>query len=203
MQLAFWSEHAHCPLMSKFSSTSMPKSFSSGCSQPIYLPVCNDIGDCPDSTVGPCTRPCWISWDSYVPTSLNCQGPPGRQLFPQEYHLHLSALCHLQICWLSPITYVTEEIWNSIVVPSMDPWGGTTHFWFQVGHWAIDYNSLGTAIQLIPYSSHSPSLKLLSLKFSSWDAARHHIKEFAEMQVHYICSSSFFHWCGHFVGEGS
>lgn len=76
-----------------------------GCSQPINPLVCNDTGDCPDSTAGSCTWPCRSS----IPQG--CQGPPGWQPFPQEHQSqeYLSALCHLQTCWLSPTTYVTDE----------------------------------------------------------------------------------------------
>lgn len=83
--------------------------------------------------------------------------------------------------------------------------------WILEGHhsllistWTLssDYNSMGTAIQLIPYSFKSPSLKPFSLQFSSWDAVRDHIKKLAEMKVDDICNSSFFYWCNHFVVEG-
>ena len=64
MQLAFWSESAHCWLMSIFSSTTTPSSSLQGCSQWVVLPFCTHAWDCRDPNSAPCTWPYWTSLGS-------------------------------------------------------------------------------------------------------------------------------------------
>lgn len=122
MQLAFCSEGDHCQLVSKFSPPVCPSLTPQGCSPYIHPPVCNDIGDCCDSTARPCTRPSWISWDSYVPTPQGCQGPPGWQPSLKNPN------CTFQLCVICkladsvPLAALQMKILNSID-PSMDSWG--------------------------------------------------------------------------------
>ena len=99
IQLAFWAAGAHCWLMSSFSPTSTPKSFSAGLvSLFIPQPVLK-FGGCPDPRAGPCNWLCWTSWGSHRPISRACLGPSGWCPVHLMCQPHLSAWCHLQTCW--------------------------------------------------------------------------------------------------------
>lgn len=61
--LAFWTSSSHRQVVSRSSSSYIPKS-SQDCSQFLLCPACIFAWDCPDSHVIPCICPCWTSWGS-------------------------------------------------------------------------------------------------------------------------------------------
>lgn len=109
--------------MSNLSSTSIPKSFSSGVLSVPDPPACTDTGGCPDPDAGSWTWPWWTSWGSHGPTSQARPGPSGWHPDTRACQLHHSACCHLQTCWHSiPLPRSLMEILNS-TAPNSDPWG--------------------------------------------------------------------------------
>lgn len=57
-QLDFWAASARCQLMSNFSSTSIPRSFSLGLFSIHSSAACAGTGGCPEPDAAPCT---WLS----------------------------------------------------------------------------------------------------------------------------------------------
>ncbi|KAK4806258.1 hypothetical protein QYF61_013402 [Mycteria americana] len=80
----------------------------------------------------------------------------------------LGVFCKLAEGALNPTVYVVDEDikqdWSQY-----GPLRDTTRYWFPLGHWAIDRNSLDAAIQPIPYPLNSPPIKSLSLQFREKD----------------------------------
>lgn len=59
-----------------------------------------------------------------------------------------------------------------IVLAPAQPLGATTCYWFHLGHWAIDWTSMDTAIQPVPYPSNSSSIQSLPVPLRSKNVGR-------------------------------
>lgn len=88
-------------------STSIPNSFFIE----IHSSLCTDIGDYLDPGAGPCTWPCWASWDlhsliSQICLGLEMDGIPSLQLVCTT---HLDVVYKLADAVINPIIYITYE----------------------------------------------------------------------------------------------
>jgi len=121
-RLAFWAVSACCLLISDFSSTNFPKSFSSGLLSIHSSPSCTGTEDCPD----PCAEPWQFALLNLMTLiralSPSLQGPSGWHPFPEEYQYLITQLgitSKLAEGALNP-TISLIKILNS-TCPSKDP----------------------------------------------------------------------------------
>lgn len=185
--------------MSRFSSTSTPKSFTTG-QLFFHLPGCTGAGVCPDTGAGPCTWPCWTSRACLGPTpwawlSLQVASLPSCQSTTPLTSVSSADLLGVHSIPLTVSNEDTKQYWFQY------PWYWyplryTTRDWFPLdiepfGHWAATVTLSHLTVHPSNfYLSNSVATKLQAtlskaLQKSGW-----------------MTSIALVHWCSHSVVEG-
>lgn len=144
---------------------------------------------------GPCTNPCCTSWDSQCSTSPVCQDPSGWHIFPLAYQLHHSAWCHPKSCLGCTQSHYAINKDTDQHESQYRPQRDTICSWSPFGHWDLNWNSLGAAVEPTTYPSKNPPIKPTSLLFNDRDV----VSILAEVKVDDISQYSLIYQSSHSV----